>query len=72
MPRVWETKLKGLQAGVNNAGNKVEGLLNDGQMIDAPLDDMELYELVIIVAVCVTTFAILDRRVRRGRVKKAA
>ena len=45
---------------------------HDGQMIDAPLDDMELYELVIIVAVCVTTFAILDGRVRRGRVKKAA
>ena len=33
---------------------------------------MELYELVIIVAVCATTFAILDGRVRRGRVKKAA
>ena len=57
---------------MNNAEHKLRAAYRDGQMIDAPLDDMELYELVIIVAVCVTTFAILDGRVRRGRVKKAA
>lgn len=32
-------------------------------------DEMEVIELVIVVVVCVGTFALLDRRVQRGRVK---